>query len=80
MAIFSTDPNGVIRTLNAAPRRLLSSTEHELVGRQPPGIFHNPSEVAACAAQFSQEIGSTMEPGFDVFVIKACRDLPNEHA
>ena len=78
-AIIATDPNGVIRTFNAAAQRLLGYTEHELVGRQTPGIFHDPAEVAARAAQFSRELGCTVEPGFDVLVIKACRDLPNEH-
>lgn len=31
------------------------------------------------AQQLSEEFGTTIEPGFDVFVEKCWRNLPNEH-
>lgn len=44
-----------------------------------PSLFHLPSEVAARAKQFSQELGQAMFPGFEVLVTKTLLGLPNEH-
>jgi PAS domain S-box-containing protein len=78
-AIISTTPEGVIRIFNPAAQRMLGYTEEEMIGRQTPALFHDPAEVAARAREFGTELGCTVEPGFDVFVIKSCRGRPNEH-
>ncbi len=78
-AIISCKPDGMIQVFNPAAEALLGYSADELVGKQTPGIFHDLDEVVARARQFSAELGTTIEPGFDVFVEKCRRNLPNEH-
>ncbi len=78
-AIISATPDGIIRLFNPAAESLLGYRADELVGKQTPAVFHDPEEVAARARLFSAELGVTIEPGFEVFVEKARRGLPNEH-
>jgi len=78
-AIISTTIDGIIRSFNPAASRLLGYSESEVVDRQTPSLFHDPAEVLSRAAEFSTKLGVSIEPGFDVFVAKAIRDLPNEH-
>jgi len=78
-AIISCKPDGMIQVFNPAAEALLGYNADELVGKQTPGIFHDLDEVVARARQFSKELGTTIEPGFDVFVEKCRRNLPNEH-
>ncbi|MBA5862311.1 MAG: response regulator [Nitrospira sp. CR1.1] len=78
-AIISCRPDGIIQLFNPAAEALLGYSADELIGRQHPGIFHDPEEVGARARQLSDEFGSTIAPGFDVFIEKCRRNLPNEH-
>ncbi|MBI3117570.1 MAG: PAS domain S-box protein, partial [Candidatus Hydrogenedentes bacterium] len=79
VAIISTDPEGVIRSFNPAAERMLGYAAAELVGSQTPAVVHDPGEIVARARQFSEELGETIAPGFEVFVAKARRNLPNAH-
>jgi len=78
-AIISTTTEGLIRSFNPAAERLLGYTEAEMVGKQTPAVIHDPEEVAARAREFGTKLGVKLEPGFEVFVIKSSRSLPNEH-
>jgi two-component system sensor histidine kinase/response regulator len=78
-AIIATDITGMITVFNPAAESLLGYRADEAIGKLNPGIFHEPSEVVERAAVFSEELKETIEPGFDVFVIKSLRGLPNEH-
>jgi PAS domain S-box-containing protein len=78
-AIISATPDGIVRVFNPAAEALLGYTAEEMIGKQTPALFHDPDEVAARAHHFSAELGVTIEPGFEVFVAKARRGLPNEH-
>jgi PAS domain S-box-containing protein len=78
-AIISTSVNGMITSFNRAAERMLGYRVEEVVGRATPAVFHDPAEVGARAREFSAALGSDIEPGFEVFVAKARRDLPNEH-
>jgi hypothetical protein len=78
-AIIATTPEGVITTFNPAAERMLGYTAAEVVGLQTPALIHDPAEVVARAQQFSEELGRTIAPGFEVFVARARRHLPNEY-
>ena len=78
-AIISATPDGIIRVFNPAAELLLGYSAEELVGKETPAIFHDPQEVAARAQIFSAELGIDLQPGFDVFVEKSRRGLPNTH-
>jgi PAS domain S-box-containing protein len=78
-AIISATPDGIIRLFNPAAESLLGYRADELIGKQTPAIFHDLEEVSARARLFSAELGVPIEPGFDVFVEKSRRGLPNEH-
>ncbi|MCS6293375.1 MAG: PAS domain S-box protein [Nitrospira sp.] len=78
-AIISATPDGIIRLFNPAAESLLGYRADELIGKQTPAVFHDLEEVSARASLFSAELGVTVEPGFDVFVEKSRRGLPNEH-
>lgn len=78
-AIIATDQAGIITVFNPAAERMLGYSADEAIGKLNPGIFHDPAEVADRAAQFSAELEEDVAAGFDVFVIKALRGLPNEY-
>ena len=78
-AIISATPDGIIRVFNPAAEQLLGYSADELVGKETPAVFHDPQEVVARAQAFSAELGIDLEPGFNVFVEKCRRDIPNTH-
>lgn len=71
--IISTTIDGTILAFNAAAERLLGYTAAEVIGKVTPAIIHDPKEVVQRAQELSQELGMTIEPGFEVFVAKAHR-------
>ena len=77
-AIIATDPEGVITLFNHAAERMLGYRGDETIGKLTPAVFHLDEEVAARAAAFGEELGIGLKPGFDVFVERARRGLPNE--
>jgi PAS domain S-box-containing protein len=60
--IVATDPAGVVTVFNRGAERMLGYAAQDVVGRQTPLLWHDPSEVNRRAA----ELG--LAPGFDVFV------------
>jgi len=70
-SIISTDVNGKIVSFNKTAERLLGYRADEMIGKQTPEIIHDVDEVRQRASELSAEIGSRVEPGFDVFVAKA---------
>lgn len=78
-AIISTSPAGVITSFNPSAERMLGYRADEMVGLLTPATFHDPGEVAHRAQQLSAELGQAIAPGFEVFVVRARRNLPNEH-
>ena len=69
-SIISTDRKGLIKTVNAAAERWLGYTATELIGKTP-ALFHDAIEVEQYARELSQELGTLIEPGFEVFAAKA---------
>ncbi len=78
-SIISTTPEGLITSFNQAAELMLGYRADEMIGRQTPAIIHEGSEVVARAAEFSAELGMTIEPGFEVFVARSRRHLPNTY-
>jgi len=79
VSIISTDPEGIITSFNYGAEHLLGYQAAELVGKESPAIIHDAEEVRRRAAEFSQELGIALAPGFEVFVAKSRRNLPNVH-
>ncbi len=78
-AIIATTPDGVIQTFNRAAERMLGYRAEEVIGKMSPAVIHDPQEVEDRAKTFSMELGERIEPGFEVFVAKTRKDLPNEY-
>jgi diguanylate cyclase (GGDEF)-like protein/PAS domain S-box-containing protein len=69
--MISTDPAGLIRTINAGVADKLGYAPEELVGKHTPQLIHDKDEVVARAEVLSRELGRCIEPGFEVLVAKA---------
>jgi two-component system sensor histidine kinase/response regulator len=69
-SIISTSPEGVIEVFNRGAERMLGYTTDEMVGIRMPVVIHDAGEVAARAKELSEELGRTIDAGFDVFVAK----------
>ncbi|MBD0327981.1 MAG: PAS domain S-box protein, partial [Pyrinomonadaceae bacterium] len=76
--IISTSVDGTILTFNAAAERWLGYAAAEVVGKATPAIIHDWDEVVQRSQELSQDLGVTIEPGFEVFVAKARRGEPDE--
>ena len=70
-AIIATTTEGTITLFNPAAAELLGYRAEEMIGKLTPGVFHDPAEVVARAAELSAELGRPIEPGFEAFVAKA---------
>lgn len=77
-SIISTAPDGTILTFNRAAEQMLGYSADEVIGKLTPAPFHDAQEVAERAAALSDELGELIAPGFEVFVAKARRNLPDE--
>lgn len=71
--IISTDANGVVQTFNKVAESTLGYAAKEVIDITTPAIWHAPEEIVQRARELSEELGETVEPGFDVFVRKAVR-------
>lgn len=69
-SIISTRPDGIIATFNAAAEQLLGYRAEELVGQHSVELFHDPEEIAERANILTKKLGTTIEPGFEVFTAK----------
>jgi signal transduction histidine kinase/ActR/RegA family two-component response regulator len=79
-SIIATTPDGIITQFNRSAERMLGYSAKEVVGRQTPAIFHVLDEVVARTHEFGAELGlPDLQPGFEVFIAKARRGLPNNH-
>ena len=78
LSIISTDPNGIIRSFNAAAQEMLGYSEREIIGRATPMLFHDKDEIVQRAIQLSDELGQPVKPDFEVFIAKARVGIADE--
>ncbi|MFZ6778764.1 response regulator [Undibacterium sp. Ji83W] len=74
-AIIATDMDGTITLFSKGAERMLGYQASELVDQKTPIIYHLHEEVITRGAELSAELGYTVQ-GFEVFVAKARRGLP----
>ena len=76
-AIIAADLEGRVTLFNPAAERLLGYAPAEVLGGTP-GMWHEPSELAAHAQALTAELGYHVEAGFEAFVAHARLGLPDE--
>lgn len=76
-AIVSTDATGTIQIFNRGAERMLGYSAQELVGRQTPGLFHDPAEVASTLNRLRQD-GITIASPFEALVYDARQGKPSQ--
>ena len=72
---IATDAQGVIQIFNVGAERMLGYSAAEVVNRITPAGISDAQEVVARAAALSEELGTTIRPGFDALVFKASRGI-----
>ncbi|MFM6157726.1 MAG: PAS domain S-box protein, partial [Sphaerospermopsis kisseleviana] len=77
-SIISTDRNGMIQTFNAAAQEMLGYTPAEVIGRYTTELIHDQEEITQHAITLSAELGTSIAPGFDVFIAKARQGIISE--
>ena len=70
-SIISTNLEGVIVAYNKGAENMLGYTAEEMVNKSTPAIIHDFSEVVAKADALTEELGFLVEPGLEVFHVKA---------
>ena len=72
---IATDASGVIQIFNVGAERMLGYTATEVTNRITPADISDPQEIIARAQQLSEELATTILPGFDALVFKASRGM-----
>jgi len=72
---IATDEKGVIQIFNVGAERMLGYEASEVLNRITPAEISDPQEVVARAKALSEELGTTIAPGFEALVFKASRGI-----
>ena len=72
---IATDAKGVIQIFNVGAERMLGFTAEEVLNKITPAEISDPQEVIARAKALSQELKTTIAPGFEALVFKASRGI-----
>ena len=72
---IATDEKGVIQLFNVGAERMLGYSAADVVDRITPAEISDPQEVIARAAALSNELGTTITPGFEALAFKASRGI-----
>jgi PAS domain S-box-containing protein len=76
--IVSTTPDGLISSCNRAAERMFGYAVSEAIGKEVAFFWHDRAEIAQRARQLSDELGQVVAEGFEVFVARPLRHLPEE--
>ncbi|MEY2541017.1 MAG: hypothetical protein QOI22_619, partial [Verrucomicrobiota bacterium] len=72
---IATDAKGVIQIFNVGAERMLGYAAVEVMNKITPADISDPLEVIARAKALSQELETTIAPGFEALVFKASRGI-----
>jgi len=72
---IATDAQGVIQIFNVGAERMLGYTAAEVVNKNTPADISDPQEIIVRAEALSDELKTTITPGFDALVFKARRGI-----
>ena len=72
---IATDEKGVIQIFNVGAERMLGYAAADVLNRITPAEISDPQEVIARAKVLSDELGTTITPGFEALVFKASRGI-----
>src|SRR5450432_4663853 len=72
---IATDEKGVIQIFNVGAERMLGYMAADVLNKITPADISDPQEVIARAKALSQELGTTIAPGFEALVFKASRGI-----
>ena len=78
-SIIATDENGIIQLFNGGAERMLGYRAAEVVNRISPSDIHDPDEVLARANALSEELSTTIAPGFEALAYKASRGIDDSY-
>jgi PAS domain S-box-containing protein len=72
---IATDEKGVIQIFNVGAERMLGYAAAEVLNKITPADISDPQEVIARARALSDELSTTITPGFEALVFKASRGI-----
>ena len=72
---IATDAKGVIQIFNVGAERMLGYTAAEMMNKRTPADISDPQEIVTRARALSEELGTSITPGFDALVFKASRGI-----
>jgi PAS domain S-box-containing protein len=72
---IATDAKGVIQIFNVGAERMLGYAAADVVNRITPADISDPLEVVARAKLLSEELNTSIAPGFEALVFKASRGI-----
>jgi PAS domain-containing protein len=72
---IATDEKGVIQIFNVGAERMLGYAAADVVNRITPADISDPLELIARAAALSDELATSITPGFQALVFKASRGI-----
>src|SRR6202161_4361452 len=72
---IATDVKGVIQLFNVGAERMLGYTALDVVDKITPADISDPQEVIARAKALSDELATTITPGFNALAFKASRGI-----
>ena len=72
---IATDAKGVIQIFNVGAERMLGYTAVEVMNKITPADISDPVELIARAEALSEELGTSITPGFEALVFKASRGI-----
>jgi len=78
-SIIATDEKGIIQLFNIGAERMLGYSAAEVVNRISPSDIHDPAEVMARAEALSEELHTTIAPGFEALAYKASRGIEDSY-